>query len=332
MRSERSSRPTGSSRLGRWWCALALAGLCSALGWSPAALAAPGLTVGVIVPQSWPSSTQGEEIILGMQLAIKTWPGQPPKLIIKDSGCKAPGADAAASELVAARVDLVVAGWCVIGNVPKLVTDAGLPLVLANAQRLPKAPEGVLQLGRQEFYVADRLAATLRQQTGLTVSANTSCWMDFEPVQQERYDAILCPVLGLDPVRWQQAEGTFTAAHMRAFTFSVARGYAAMEVALTQLKRLRSKAKTSDPIDTLFGPVPATDAPPPPDAMQLVLSSKLPRLDTKEQARLNLLIKTKSCGCAPGAACGQGTPWADQPFVLRGQSAQCKVLASPAPL
>lgn len=296
-------------------------------------MAAPGLTVGAIVPQSWPNPTQGEDIILGMQLAIKTWPGQPtPKLIIKDSGCKTPTADLVATELIAAKVDIVVAGWCAIGNLPRLVTDAGLPLVLANAQRVPKAPEGVLQLGRQEFYVADRLAATLRSQTGLRVSGNTSCWMDFEPVPRAQYDAILCPVLSVDPVRWQQAEGTFTAAHMRAFTFSVARGYAAMEVALSQLKRLRSKVKSAEPIDSIFGPVPAVAAAPPPDAMQLLLSATLPRMDAKELATLNQLVQAKSCACSPGAACSKGTPWADMPFVLRGQSPQCKVLSSAPPL
>jgi hypothetical protein len=331
MHRERSTHPARLGGAGRRW--LVVSSLIGGLIGGTAVQAAPGLTVGAIVPQSWPNPTQGEEIILGMQLAIKTWPGQPTaKLIIKDSACKTPTADTAAAELVAARVDMVVGGFCAIGNLPRLVTEAGLPLVLANAQRLPKAPDGVLQLGRQEFYVADRLAATLRTQTGLTVSANTSCWMDFEPVLREQYDAILCPVLGVDPVRWQQAEGTFTAANMRAFTFSVARGYAAMEVALTQLKRLRSKSKSSEPIDTIFGPLPTDGTPPPPDAMQLVLSNKLPRMDPQELARLNQLIKTKSCTCSPGAACSQGTPWTNQPFVLRGNTPQCKVLSSAAAL
>ena len=46
--------------------------LVAALGIWGMAQAAQALTIGAIVPQSWPSPTQGEEIVLGMQLAIKT--------------------------------------------------------------------------------------------------------------------------------------------------------------------------------------------------------------------------------------------------------------------
>ena len=60
------------------------------------------LTLGAIVPQTWPNATEGEEIVLGMQLAIKTWPGQPaPTLVVKDSACDPRKADAAARELIA---------------------------------------------------------------------------------------------------------------------------------------------------------------------------------------------------------------------------------------
>jgi ABC-type branched-subunit amino acid transport system substrate-binding protein len=110
MHRERSTHPARLGGAGRWW--LVVSSLIGGLIGGTAVQAAPGLTVGAIVPQSWPNPTQGEEIILGMQLAIKTWPGQPTaKLIIKDSACKTPTADTAAAELVAARVDMVVGGF-----------------------------------------------------------------------------------------------------------------------------------------------------------------------------------------------------------------------------
>jgi ABC-type branched-subunit amino acid transport system substrate-binding protein len=123
--------------------------LAAAAGLTGVAVAGPTLTIGAIVPQSWPSATDGEEIVLGMQLAIKTWPGQPaPTLVVKNSACDPAKAEAAARELVAAKVDLVLGSWCAIGIAPRVVSEAGLPFVSANSERLPKAPEGVLQLGR----------------------------------------------------------------------------------------------------------------------------------------------------------------------------------------
>jgi hypothetical protein len=290
---------------------------------------AGALTIGAIVPQSWPSAAQAEDIVLGMQLAIKTWPGQgAPKLVVKDSACDPRKADAAARELLAAKVDLVLGSWCAIGQAPRLVTEAGVPYVSAHAERLPKPPDNLLQLGRIEVYAAERVAAALRAETGLRVSARTSCWMDFEPVLREQYDAILCPALGYDKTRWEQAEATFTAAHRRPFTQSVARGYAAMEAGLTQLRRMRSgSSRPPEPIVTVLGRVPAPDAPAAPDAMQLVLSPRLPKLSPREQAAVNQLLQTKAC-CAPAAPCHKPGPWADQPFEVRGTSALCPVLAS----
>ncbi len=297
-----------------------------------AAQAGPTLTLGAIVPQSWPSATEGEEIVLGMQLAIKTWPGQPaPTLVVKDSACDPRKADAAARELIAAKVDLVLGSWCTIGGVPKLVAEAGLPYVSANAERLAKPPDGVLQLGRIELYAAERIAATLRAETGLRVSARTSCWMNFEPVLHPNYDALLCPVLSVDEQRWQQAEGTFTAAHRRPFTLSVARGYAAMEAALAQLRRLRSGPKSAaaaEPIVTILGRLPAADTPAPADAMQLVFAPRLPKLAPREQATVNQLLQTRACTCVQDKTCPKEGPWADQPFVVRGSSAKCPVLSS----
>jgi hypothetical protein len=51
---------------------------------------------------------------------------------------------------------------------------------------------------------------------------------------------------------------------------------------MAQLRRLRSGAKPAgEPIVTILGPLPAADAPAPPDAMQLVFSARLPRLAPK---------------------------------------------------
>ena len=315
-----------SRRVMRWVAMAGMVGLCAA------AQAGPALTIGAIVPQSWPSKDEGEEIVLGMQLAIKTWPGQPvPNLVIKDNACDPAKGEAAARELVAAKVDLVLGSWCDIGAAPKIVAEAGVPYVSAHAERLPKPPEGVLQLGRIELYVAERIAATLRAETGLRVAGRTSCWMDFEPILREQYDAVLCPVLGFDKARWEQAESTFTAAYRKPFTQSVARGYAAMEAALAQLRRLRGGNKTA-PIATIFGPLPPTDQPAPPDAMQLVLSSRLPKLSARDQAAVNQLLQTKACTCLQDNSCAKPGPWADQPFVVRGVSAKCPALASNAPV
>lgn len=321
---DRGRRLARSAVLAGWAMATAWVGVPSVVH------AGPALTIGAIVPQSWPSATEGEEIILGMQLAIKTWPGQPtPTLVIKDSACDPRKVDAAARELVAAKVDLVLGSWCAIGLAPTLVSEAGIHYVSAHAERLAKVPDGVSQLGRIEVYAAERIASALRTETGLRISARTSCWMDFEPVLREQYDAVLCPALGFDKTRWQQAEATFTAALRRPFTFSVARGYAAMEVALAQLKRLRSNSKSNEPIVTILGPLPANGAPPAPDAMQLVFGAKMPRLSPKEQATVNQLIATKACTCLADNSCSKPGPWADQPFVVRGTNAKCPALASP---
>lgn len=307
--------------------------LAAAAGLTGVAFAGPTLTIGAIVPQSWPSATDGEEIVLGMQLAIKTWPGQPaPTLVVKNSACDPAKAEAAARELVAAKVDLVLGSWCAIGIAPRVVSEAGLPFVSANSERLPKAPDGVLQLGRLELYIVDKLAADLRAATGLRVGGRTSCWMNFEPVMRDQYDALLCPVLGFDKKRWEQAEATFTAAHRRPFTASVARGYAAMEAGLEKLRRIRSgKSASTDPIMTIFGPLPPTDVPAQTDAIQLVLSPKLPKLSLKDQAAFSQLLQTKACTCLDTNSCAKPGPWAGQPFVVRGTAPKCQTLTAAAP-
>jgi hypothetical protein len=314
------------------WRRLAARGaLASLVGLMPAAQAAPGLTIGAIVPQSWPHPHQGEEIVLGMQLAIKTWPGQPvPTLVVKDSGCDPRKAEAAARELLAAKVDMVLGSWCTIGTAPKVVAEAGVPYVSAHAERLARPPNGVLQLGRIEMYAAEQIAQRLRGETGLRISARTSCWMDFEPVLFDQYDGVLCPVLGHEKARWEQAEATFTAALRKPFTLSAARGYAAMEAALAQLRRLKSGSGKSngEGLATILGPVPPAGSPAPADALQLVFAQRLPKLGGREQAALSLVLQAKSCTCAAGASCPQGGAWAGDPFVVRGNSSNCPAVAS----
>jgi hypothetical protein len=156
--------------------------------------------------------------------------------------------------------------------------------------------------------------------------------MNFEPVLREQYDAVLCPVLGFDKKRWEQAEATFTAGYRRPFTASVARGYAAMEAGLAQLRRVRSgKSASNDPIMTIFGPLPPTDVTAQPDAMQLVLSSKLPKLSARDQAAVSQLLQTKACTCLESNACNKPGPWAEQPFVVRGNVPKCAALSAAAP-
>ena len=77
--------------------------------------------MGAILPESWPSAAQAEDMRDGMTLALKTSSLQPaPKLVIKDSGCDAKKAQAAAQGYVAAKVDLVIGAT----NRPTLVDPA----------------------------------------------------------------------------------------------------------------------------------------------------------------------------------------------------------------
>lgn len=306
-----------------WGYRPGLRGLAAAvLGWAlSAAVQAAPPTIGAIVPKSWPSTAQGDEIHKGMLLALKTSSIQPvPTLVVHDSGCDYRRAEAAAKQLVEAKVDLVLGGWCVLGGVPALLKTAGVPLVSANAERFP-LEDPVLQLGRVGPRVGESVAATLRRETGLRVSASSGCWMDFEPVASEKFDAVLCPTVAIDRSRWTQVEGLYTAAFRTPFTMAAARGYAAMEVGLSYLRKLRSGAKPAAAlaearsIQTLLGSVPATDAPTPAAAMQLLLTAKLPRLAAKESAQLNAMLKAKSCACKPG--CNEGeAKWRELPFVL----------------
>ncbi|MDC6170475.1 hypothetical protein [Paucibacter sp. XJ19-41] len=300
-----------------------LRGLAAAvLGWGlcAAAQAAPP-TIGAIVPKSWPSAAQGEEIHKGMLLALKTSSIQPvPTLLVQDSGCDYRRAEAAAKQLIEAKVDVVLGGWCVLGGVPALLKTAGVPLVSSNAERY-LLDAHVLQLGRVGPRVGESVAATLRRETGLRVSASSSCWMDFEAAGSEKFDAVLCPTLVIDQARWAQVEGLYTAAFLKPFTVSAARGYAAMEVGLSYLRKLRSGAKPAvalaeaQTIQTLLGPVPAPDAATPAAAMQLLLTAKLPRLAPKESAQLNAMLKAKSCACKPGCSEGEAK-WRELPVVL----------------
>lgn len=291
---------------------------------SLAAMASGG-SIGAILPESWPSKEQADEIRNGMQLALKTWPSQPvPTLIVKDSGCDPKKAEAATKALIEAKVDVVLGNWCEIGGGAELLKSAGIGFVSSNAERV-KGAEGQLQLGRVELFAAEKLAAKLRSDTGLRVSARTSCWMDFEPSISDKYDAVLCPVLAIDQARWDQVAATYTAGFMKPFTVSVARGYAAMEVALSYVRRLRAGAKSgaalkdTQSVNTLFGPLPASDSSTPAEAMQLVFAAKLPKLAPKQAAAVDEIVKSKGCGGkTPGAKNG---PWADQPFVVRGAGA-----------
>jgi hypothetical protein len=62
--------------------------------------------------------------------------------------------------------------------------------------------------------------------------------------------------------------------------------------------------------------------------MQLVLSPRLPKLSTRDQAAVNQLLQTKACTCLQDNSCAKPGPWADQPFVVRGAVAKCPTLAS----
>lgn len=296
-------------------------------GLTTAAVAAQAATIGVILPATWPSAEQAEQLKQGMTLALKTWPGgAPPTLVFKDSGCDARKAEAAAKELIQAKVELVLGNWCEIGAGADALRQAGIPFISSNAERVPHQ-ELQLQLGRIDLYAAEKIANRLRQDTGLRISARTACWMDFEAATSERVDAVLCPVLTADKTRWDQVANTYTAAFRQPFTAQAARGYAAMEAGLNYLRRAKGNRPAAALKDvqgaaTLLGPLPVADAPPPGTALQLVFAPTLPRLSPKQAQTLDRLVKTKGCGC-PGGTLKDGCPkadgpWDDLPFVVRG--------------
>lgn len=300
------------------WTAALLLGLTGSAG---------AATIGVILPASYPSAEQGEQLQLGMTLALKTWPGGAvPKLIVKDSGCDARKAEAISKELIQAKVDVVLGNWCEINGGADALRAAGIPFISSNAERV-KDQDLQLQLGRIELNAADKIAAGLRRDTGLRISARTSCWMDFDATLSERVDAVLCPVLTVDRSRWDQIANTYGAAFRKPFTTSSARGYAAMEIALNYLRRAKAAKpaaalKDVQAMPTLLGPVPAGDGAAPVNALQLVFASHLPKLNPQQTQTLDKLVKTKGCAC-PGGTLRNGCPkdsgpWGELPFVVRG--------------
>lgn len=307
----------------------ALLGMAAAVA---AQSAAP--RIGAIVPQSWPSPSQAQEIHEGMLLALKTIPINPaPTLVLMDSGCDAAKAEASAKSLAAAKVDIVLGGWCVVGTAPAVLAQAGIPMVSSNAERFALG-DLVLQTGRVAPRVAETTAATLRRETGLRVTAGGACWMDFAPELSTKFDAALCPTLSPDKSRWPEVEALYTAAFRKPFTTSAARGYAAMELGLAYLKKRRSGAKPAVALaearqtQTLLGPVPEADAATPQQAMQLLLTARLPRLAPRETQVLNTILKAKACA-AGGAAAGDGdAKWRELPFELASCSAARPQLAA----
>jgi hypothetical protein len=284
--------------------------------------------IGAIVPESWPSAAQGQEIRNGMLLALKIWPGYPvPTLEVKDSACDPKRAIAAAQALVNAKVDIVLGGWCVVGSVPPFLKAANVPFVSSNAERYPSA-DAAAQFGRIGTGVADGLAARLRSEVGLRVTANSVCWLDFEPRVSEKYDAALCPTLTIDRARWDEVAPTYSAAFQKPFTVSAARGYAAMQVALAYVTRLRAGAKPAlawsdaQATPTVLGRLPARDAATPDEAMQLIFGARLPKLAAREAAAFDQLVKAKACGCKSGAGCAANSSWASAPFVVTGPNLQ----------
>jgi ABC-type branched-subunit amino acid transport system substrate-binding protein len=298
------------------------------LGFAMAAGAAPRTSgqIGAIVPATWPDKARGEEIRNGMLLALKTWPGQsPPALVIKDSACDPKKAAAAAQALIDDKVDLIVGGWCVIGPVPQLARGAGIPYVSANAERYASPPEGSLQLGSIPINLANGIAARLRTEVGLRVTATSACWIDYDARVPDGYDAALCPTLRVDDARWDEIAPAYSAAYRKPFSIAAARGYAAMQAALAAFKQSRAgarpasaKAAEAKDIETLLGRVRLHDErTTPDDSMLLVFAPKLPRLAAREGRALDELLKSKGCGCQKGSDCPSSKTWSAMPFAVQ---------------
>ena len=298
-------------RAGAW----AMTALLAMVGCAQAA------QVGAIIPESWPDKGRGEDIRDGMLLALKTWPGQTPTLVVKDSACDGRKAAAAAKDLLAAKVDVVVGGFCFLGNLPKQVRDAGIPFVSANAERFTMNAEGIVQMGEVPLNLADTIAAKLRSETGLRVTSSSACWIDFDGKMPDGYDAVLCPTLHINGARWDDIAPAFSAAYRRPFTVAAARGYAAAQVALASLKQGKPGVKLvkaeQKEIDTVLGKVrPGEDRPAAEDAMLLTFAPKLPRMTPAQKAKLDEVLRSRACGCSQSGTCGPATAWSTMPFVI----------------
>lgn len=281
----------------------------------------PGTQIGAILPASWPDAAKGEEIRNGMELALKTWPGQPaPTLVVHDSACDPKKAAAAAQTLLDAKVDIVLGGWCVVGSVPAMLRAAAMPFVSSNAERFASADNSI-QFATVPAQAADTIAAKLRSVTGLRVTGGSRCWIDYEERVPDKYDAALCPTLAIDPARWNEIAPTYQAAYRKPFTVSAARGYAAMQVALAYVKQVRAGAKPAvamkdaQGVETLLGRIPARDAATPENAMRLIFAAKLPKLSARESAALDTVIRAKGCGV-------KDPTWSAMPFVLADAKAR----------
>lgn len=302
-----------------WWVAM--------LAVPATAPAAPplGTQIGAIIPESWPDPGRGADIRNGMLLALKTWPGKPPALIVKDSACKPQQAATAAQSLVEAGVDVVLGGFCIVGTVPRVLLAAGVPFVSANSERFATTADTIVQFAAVPTSLSDNIAARLRLETGLRVVANSSCWIDYNLKIPSGADAVLCPTLHVQAARWDDVAPTYLAAYGRPFSADAARGYAAMQVALAAIRQLRAGARPANAlssakdIDTLLGKVRVRDdRPAPDDAIMLSLSGQLPRLSAKEQGALDAVMKVKGCGCSQAGNCASDKLWSAMPF-----TAQC---------
>jgi hypothetical protein len=301
-----------------------LAFLAIALIAAFAAKAAPQAQIGAILPQTWPDKGRGEDMRDGMLLALKTWPGQSATLIVKDSACDGKKAAAAAKELIDAKVDVLVGGFCVLGTVPKQVREAGIPFVSANAERFTLNSEGLLQLGDVPLNLAETIAAKLRSETGLRVTASSACWIDFDAKMPDGYDAVLCPTVHVSGAKWDEVAPAYSAAYRKPFNMAAARGYAAMQAALASMKQARAGVKPvkaqpaeAKDIETVLGKVRfREERATPDDAMLLSFSAKLPRLTPVQRSKLDEMLKAKACGCAQAGTCGPANQWTPMPFVV----------------
>ena len=324
---ERTSavRPRSSLGGAGWVLASTLVALVASTAVPAAASQAQ---IGVILPQTWPDKTRGDDMRDGMLLALKTLPGLPAVLVVKDSACDGKKAVAAAKELIDAKVDVIVGGFCVLGMVPKQVREAGIPFVSANPERFTTSSDGMLQLGDVPLNLAETIAAKLRSETGLRVTASSACWIDFDAKMPAGYDAVLCPTLHVSGATWDEIAPAFSAAYRKPFSMAAARGYAAMQAAMASLKpssrpgvkQVKAQAVEKD-IDTMLGKVRfREERAAPEDAMLLTFAPKLPRMTPAQKAKLDEVMKARSCGCTQAGTCGPANAWTAMPFVIANGS------------
>ncbi|PUA81373.1 ABC transporter substrate-binding protein [Nocardioides currus] len=138
---------------------------------APAASAARPLRVGVLVPEDLSYAPAGASLVAGLALGFRT--AKHPvatSLVTRGVSRGYAGATTATAELLATKVDVVVAGVSVLTaeSIAPLCRAAGVSLVVAGvgAHVVPTGTAGVLHVGLQHWQAAHAMGSWARKNLG----------------------------------------------------------------------------------------------------------------------------------------------------------------------